>query len=185
VKTLPDRSDEDADTMLVLFSLLNSRSVSATGLAPLLQKPPDEVQTVLGRLAAAPFDLLEPTRETSRRSQPNYRLREAALRALGTAVTYRRRTADSIDTKVLDLLREAGSINARMVRLVLDTDTPTTSRILADLVERDLLVKTSTATRGPGVTYGPGPKFPSRSKKRSRKLQTEPGLTLFEDGKEP
>lgn len=185
VKTLPDRSDEDADTMLVLFSLLSSRSVSATGLAPLLQKPPDEVQTVLGRLAAAPFDLLEPTRETSRRSQPNYRLRETALRALGTAVTYRRRTADSIDTKVLDLLREAGSINARMVRLVLDTDTPTTSRILADLVERDLLVKTSTATRGPGVTYGPGPKFPLRSKKRSRKLQTEPGLTLFEDGKEP
>lgn len=182
VKTLPDRSDEDADTMLVLFSLLKSRSVNAAGLSPLLQKPPAEVQTVLGRLAAEPFDLVEPTRETSRRSQPNYRLREAALRTLGTAVTYRRRTADSIDAKVVELLREAGSINARMVRLVLDTDTPTTSRILADLVERGLLVKTSNASRGPGVTYGPGPSLPARVRRRTPAKKVDANPTLFEEG---
>jgi hypothetical protein len=32
--------------------------------------------------------------------------------------------------------------------------------ILADLVKREILVKTSQAARGPSVTHGPGARFP-------------------------
>jgi ATP-dependent DNA helicase RecG len=136
VRTLPPGSAEDADTMLVLLTLLSSRTVTAPLLSPLLQKPESEVRTVLDRLAAPPSDLLEPTRESVRWASPTYRLREGPLRDLGTAVTYRRRTTDSRDRLVLELLREAGTINARMVRLVLQTDVTTTSRVLANMVER-------------------------------------------------
>jgi len=165
VATLPADVAEDADTMLVLLTLLGHRTITAAEMSTSLQKAPVEVQAVLDRLAAPPRDLIEPTRETARRSLPTYRLREAALTALGPAVTYRRRTMDSSDRKILALLRESGSINARMVRLLLDTDTPTTSRILGDLVERGLLSKTSQATRGPGVTYGPGPRTGTSSRR--------------------
>jgi ATP-dependent DNA helicase RecG len=95
-------------------------------------------------------------------------------------VTYRRRTTDSVDGRVLDLLRETGTINARMVRLVLETDASTTSRILGDMVERGLLVKTSAAERGPSVTYGPGPKMPKSKKQRPTRKTTRPDPTLFE-----
>jgi ATP-dependent DNA helicase RecG len=180
VQSLPDGSADDADTMLTLFTLLHTRIVNATALGPLLQKPVAEAQAVLDRLASPPFDLVEPTRETVRRANPNYRLRETPLRSLGTAVTYRRRTTDSVDSRVLDLLRETGTINARMVRLVLETDASTTSRILGDLVERGLLVKTSAAERGPSVTYGSGPKMPTSKKRSTTRTTTRPDPTLFE-----
>ncbi|NMR19185.1 ATP-binding protein [Cellulomonas fimi] len=180
VQALPDSSADDADIMLTLLTLLHSRIVNAAGLSPLLQKPAAEVQTVLDRLAAPPFDLVEPTRETIRHAHPNYRLRETPLRTLGTAVTYRRRTTDSVDSRVLDLLRETGTINARMVRLVLETDASTTSRILGDMVDRGLLVKTSTAERGPSVTYGAGPKMPTSKKPTSIHKPTPGDPTLFE-----
>ena len=89
------------------------------------------------------------------------------LRNLGTAVTYRRRTTDSVDARVLELLYEPGTINARMVRLAIEADAPTTSRFLADMVERGLLVKSSRAERGPSVTYGAGPKLPKRNRSTS------------------
>lgn len=166
VATLPEGSADDADTMLVLVWLLTKRTVTAAGVAPVLQKPEPEAQAVLSRLSASPWDLLEPTRESSRLRRPTYRLREGPIAALGPAVAYRRRTLDSIDRRITELAREAGEINARMVRLVLDTDPTATSRILGDLVTRGLLVRTSVATRGPGVTYGPGPKFPGKPAKR-------------------
>lgn len=166
VATLPEGSADDADTMLVLVWLLTKRTVTAAGVAPVLQKPEPEAQAVLSRLSASPVDLLEPTRESSRLRRPTYRLREGPIAALGPAVAYRRRTLDSIDRRITELTREAGEINARMVRLVLDTDPTATSRILGDLVTRGLLVRTSVATRGPGVTYGPGPKFPGKPAKR-------------------
>ena len=44
------------------------------------------------------------------------------------------------------------------------------SRILSDLVDRGILVKTSTASRGPSVRYGPGAKFPT-----GRRVRRKPG----------
>lgn len=174
VATLPEGSADDADTMLVLVWLLTKRTVTATGVAAVLQKPDAEAQAVLSRLSSSPVDLLEPTRESSRLRRPTYRLREGPIAALGPAVAYRRRTLDSIDRRITELTREAGVINARMVRLVLDTDPTTTSRILGDLVTRGLLVRTSTATRGPGVTYGPGPAFPGKPVKRQARTRITP-----------
>lgn len=168
VSTLPSEEAADADTMLILLNLLTRKAVSAEDLTPILQKAAvEETQSVLARLSGDDVRLLEPTRETVRRARPKYRLREEALSALGPAVTYRRRTTDQLDRKIIELVNETGTINARMVRILLDLDAVGASRVLADLVDRDILVKTSEARRGPSVTYGRGSMFPSKAKPRS------------------
>lgn len=163
VASLPNDETHDADTMLTLLTLLTRQTVAAADIAPLLQKPDQEAAAVLERLAGEPVALLERTRESVRRARGVFRLREHAVISLGPAVTYRRRTADEYDRKIIGLIRETGEINARMVRLLLDLDAAPTSRVLGALVERGILVKTSTAQRGPNVTYGRGPKFPRRA----------------------
>lgn len=173
VATLPQAEVDDADAMLILFTLLTKRVVTASQLVPLLQKRGEEVEFVLRRLATAPANMLEPTRETARRHHPNYRLREHVITALGPAVTYRRRTTDEYDRKVVELVREAGTINARIIRIALDLAGVPASRLLADLVERRILVKTSEAQRGPSVTYGAGPDFPFNTT-RSRRPKKQP-----------
>lgn len=175
VATLPPAEADDADAMLVLFTLLTRRVSSAAQLTPLLQKRQEELEFVLRRLAADPAAMLEPTRETARRSHPNYRLREHVITALGPAITYRRRTTDEYDRKVVQLVREMGTINARIVRIALDLEGVPASRLLADLVERRLLIKTSDAQRGPSVTYGAGPDFPpAPSRRQPRRPRSEP-----------
>ena len=169
VATLPPAEGDDSDTMLVLYTLLTRRTVSAPKLASTLQKGAEEVESVLRRLANEPTQLIEPTRESARRRQPTYRLREHAVSALGSAVTYRRRTTDEYDRKIIELVREAKQINARMVKIALDLETSAASRVLADLVEREVLIKNSEAQRGPSVTYGPGPGFPSRRRAPKRR----------------
>ncbi|MFT4212730.1 MAG: ATP-binding protein [Microbacterium sp.] len=168
VATLPAEEAADADTMLILLTLLTRKTIGADELRPLLQKPViDEAQSVLARLSGDEIRLLEPTRETARRAYPKYRLREEALAALGPAVTYRRRTTDQLDRKIIELVHETGTINARMVRILLDLDTIGASRVLADLVDRGILIKTSEATRGPSVTYGRGSAFPAKAGRQS------------------
>lgn len=167
VSTLPPDEAEDADTMLVLLSLLTNRTVTAQAMSPLLQKPEVETLVVLDRLASEPVSLLERTRESVRRSAPVYRLREDAVASLGPALTYRRRTPDEYDRKIIGMVVETGEVNARMVKLMLDLDGSPASRVLADLVERGILVKTSEAQRGPSVSYGPGPQFPARAGRRT------------------
>jgi len=168
VATLPREESEDADTMLALLTLLTARTLTAEKLAPVLQKPQIEVLTVLDRLASDNVGILERTRESARRSRPVYRLREQVVAALGPALLYRRRTVDESDRKVIGLVRETGGVNARMVRLMLDLDATPASRVLGDLVERGILVKTSPAQRGPSVTYGPGPSFPKAPRSRRK-----------------
>ena len=43
--------------------------------------------------------------------------------------------------------------------------------ILADLVRRGVLEKTSQAERGPRVEYGPGPNFPRKARARARRQE--------------
>jgi len=177
VATLPADEAEDADTLLVLLTLLTQRLVDATGMTPLLQKPDiAETQAVLERLASDEVRLIETTRESRRNTLPRYRLREEPVAALGSAVTYRRRTADQLDRKVVALVKEAGTINSRMVRIMLDLDVPTTSRLLRDLVDRGFLVRTSTATRGRAVTYGAGPQVPDKRRTGSADGAPRPQL---------
>lgn len=182
VATLPPEEAADADTMMILLTLLTRKTVGAEELTPLLQKPAiDEAQSVLARLSGDEIRLLEPTRETARRAFPKYRLREDALEALGPAVAYRRRTTDQLDRKIIELVHETGTINARMVRILLDLDTIGASRVLADLVDRKILIKTSEATRGPSVTYGRGPDFPSKTSNRGRADKTAPEIPYAQD----
>ncbi|MFZ5851982.1 MAG: ATP-binding protein [Actinomycetota bacterium] len=175
VSTLPSEESEDADTMLTLLTLLGQRTVTAAAMAPLLQKPEPEAQAVLDRLSSEAVRLLERTRESAQRRRPVYRLREHVVATLGPALTYRRRTLDEYDRKIIGVVREAGEVNARMVRLLLDLDAAPASRVLADLVERGILVKTSQAQRGPSVAYGPGPAFPKQPRGRRRAATSEEG----------
>ncbi len=164
--SLPTGQADDADTTLILFTLLTRRTTDAAQAAPLLQRPEGEAQGVLARLAAPPIAMLEPTRQSAHRARPTYRLRSDVLAALGPAVTYNRRATDDYDRKIIAMVRETGQVNGRMVKLMLDIDTAAASRVLGDLVERGVLAKTSRAQRGPSVTYGPGPSFPASPPRR-------------------
>lgn len=160
VSSLPAAESDDAVTMLVLFTLLTQPTCTCAEMAPVVQRSEDETEDALRRLAADRVALIEPTRDTARLRRPTYRLREHVLRDLGPAVAYRRRTADQIDRKVIAAVGESGEITGRLVQLLLDVDASRASRILADLVQREILVRTTTHSRGPGVRYGRGPKFP-------------------------
>jgi ATP-dependent DNA helicase RecG len=110
--------------------------------------------------------MIEPTRQTARAAHPSYRLREDALKQLGTAVPYTRHKADEIERRVVAHVREYGRVTNATVQNLFTVGTQRAHQILADLVQRDILVKTSTAQRGPGVEYGPGPTFPPRPPRR-------------------
>ncbi len=166
VAQLPREEREDTDTMLVLFELCQHRTVSADSIAPVLQKAIPETEMILRRLAQDHPGMLEPTRASRRSTSPHYRLRADTLKALGTAVRYQRRTVDEIDRKVLAHLREYGSITNRTLQNLFDIDVWRARDILADLQQRQLVVRVSEARRGPRVIYGPGARFPRPSRRR-------------------
>lgn len=169
VAQLPAREREDTDAMLVLVALCNRKTVNAMQLASILQKDAEEVEAVLRRLGEDDTGMLEPTRESARRRQPNYRLRSDALKKLGSAVPYQRRTTDEIDRKVIEHVREYKRVTNRTVRNLLDVSVQRAASIVGDLVKREILVKTSEAQRGPSVEYGAGPRFPSKKKQATDK----------------
>lgn len=160
VATLPSEEQQDVDTMIVLHYLRTNRLVRAEQLSELIQRADSVSQSVLQRLAAERVGLLEPTRDTARRRNPRYRLTDRALRQLGTAVGYQRRTVDEIDRKVIEIVSSYGSIKNEVVKTLFKVKVERASAILRDLVDRGLLVRTTEATRGPSVEYGPGPNFP-------------------------
>jgi ATP-dependent DNA helicase RecG len=178
---LPPHERDDTDTMLVLFQLMTERHATAGTLAPVLQKTSEEVEAILRRLAGEAAGMLEPTRQSARRSNPTYRLRGEALQILGSAVAYQRRTNDEIDRKVIEHVQEYGKVTNRTVRNLLDVGTARAAAILGDLVTRDVLVKTSDAQRGPSVEYGRGPRFPTPKQSRKRASNdSDSQLTLEE-----
>jgi ATP-dependent DNA helicase RecG len=174
VAGLPVHERDDTDTMLVLFSLMSQKTINAKGLVAVLQKPVEECEAVLRRLSGEDAAMLEPTRESARRSNPNYRLRSAVLQALGSAVGYQRRTTDEIDRKVIEHVREYGKVTNRTVRNLLEVGVQRSSEILGDLVTREVLAKTSEAKRGPSVEYGPGRGFPKKREKKEPAAGNEP-----------
>ena len=165
VAQLPEAEREDTDTLLVLFTLCTSRTIGASDLAPIIQKSPAEAEAVLERLSHDAPGLLEPTRETHRLKRSEYRLRAETLRALGGAVRYHRRTLDETDRKVIAHVREYDRVTNRTLQNMFDIDVFRARDLLADLVRREILVRTSTHARGRGVEYGPGKKFPIPSRK--------------------
>ena len=79
VADLPEEG-EDTDTMLVLFTLCQQRTVTAEALPPVLQKGTAETEGVLRRLAQDRPGMLEPTRESVRLRKRQYRLRATPSR---------------------------------------------------------------------------------------------------------
>jgi ATP-dependent DNA helicase RecG len=166
VAQLPEQERDDTDAMLTLFRLCSVRTVSANDIAPLLQKNPAEAEVALRRLASDAIGILEPTRQSARRAHPTYRLRGDVLKALGPAVPYQRRTVDEIDRKVIAHVLEYGKVTNRTVQNLLDVGINRARDILADMVRRRILRKTSAHERGPGVEYGRGARFPASRKRK-------------------
>lgn len=166
VEQLAEPERDDVDTLLVLFTMLSERTVTATSLAPIIQKSESESEAVLRRLSGDERTILEPTRESARLKRPEYRLRSAALGALGSAVAYHRRTIDDIDRKVIAHVREYGRISNRTLQNLFDIDVYRARDVLRDLRDREILVKVSKQERGTAVEYGPGPQFPKPQRPR-------------------
>jgi ATP-dependent DNA helicase RecG len=164
VAQLPMDERDDTDTLLTLFRLCSTPTVRAEDLSPLIQKSEQECEAVLRRLVSDGVGILEPTRATVRRAFPSYRLRSEAIKTLGTALPYQRRTMDDIDRKVIAHVREYKVITNRTIQNMLDVNLQRARQLLSDLVEREVLMKVSAHERGPGVEYGTGRKFPSPKK---------------------
>ena len=112
------------------------------------------------RRAALPeYRFIEPTRETRNMRSPTYRFTADALRALGPSVSYNRAPLDEIDRKVMLHLKEYERVSNRTLQNMLDVDVYRARDLLKRLVERGIIVRTSKATRGRSVEYGPGPRF--------------------------
>lgn len=165
VQDLPEAIGTDVEVLITLSLLRTSTSVEAGVLAVAIQRTPAEAQEVLARVAEPGIGLLEPTRRTLRKAFPTYRLRSGPLAALARAVTYRRRTIDQIDEKVIEHVAEYGFVTNRTLQRMFDRDLYGSRNLLNDLRERGLLEKLGTARGGPGVRYGPGPKFPGRRRR--------------------
>lgn len=175
VAQLPPFVRDDTDAMIVLLKLCRVRTVTARIMAALLQKGVDETEASLRHLATEAIRMIEPTRQTARAAYPSYRLREEALKQLGPAVPYARHKADEIERRVVAHVREYGRITNATIQNLFTVSTPRARQILADLVSRDILVKTSAAQRGPSVEYGPGSRFPAAPTRRSRSRQAQQG----------
>jgi ATP-dependent DNA helicase RecG len=162
VQDLPDALAGDVEVLITLALLRTSSTVDAPSLAQAIQRTAGEAQEVLARMTDREVGLLEPTRRTIRKPFPAYRLRNEPLAALARAVTYRRRTIDQIDEKVIEHVQEYGFVTNRTLQRLFDRDLYAARNLLNDLRDRGLLEKLGTARGGPGVKYGPGPKFPRR-----------------------
>jgi ATP-dependent DNA helicase RecG len=173
VAQLPESEQDDTDTMLILAFLCGRKTVTAQIIAPILQRSEGEALDVLRRLASQGVELLEATQQSRRAASPTYRLRNAALAQLGSAVAYNRKTIDDIDRKVIAHLREYGQITNKTVQNVFDVDVYRARNILASLNQRGIIVRISDVARGPNVIWGAGPKFPASRTKSAIRAQKD------------
>ena len=169
VRDLPESPSGDVEVLITLALLRTASTVEAPRVAQAIQRTPTEAQEVLARIADQEIGLLEPTRRTLRKPFPAYRLRNEPLAALARAVSYRRRTIDQIDEKVIEHVQEYGFVTNRTLRRLFDRDLYAARNLLNDLRDRGLLEKMGTARGGPGVKYGPGPKFPKAKRPTDRR----------------
>lgn len=168
VQDLPAGVGNDVDVLITLSLLRTNPSVDAPRLAQAIQRTAADAQDVLARMTDPEVGLLEPTRRSLHKPFPAYRLRNEPVAALGRAVTYRRRTIDQIDEKVIEHVQEYEFVTNRTLQRLFDRDLYGARNLLNDLRERGLLEKLGTARGGRGVRYGPGPKFPRTKRPTDR-----------------
>jgi ATP-dependent DNA helicase RecG len=119
----PDsRLSNDLDVLLTLSILRTRVSVTATAIAPPIQRDPDFADDVLRRMDAA--GLLEPTRSTASRRRSSYRLSVRTAAALRPALSYCTGSIDIDDSKLLRHLKRHRRIANEDVRNYLDVTCP-------------------------------------------------------------
>jgi ATP-dependent DNA helicase RecG len=157
VATLPQQFQDDVDTMLVLFALLDQPQIGARELAPLLQRGHAATDAVLDRLADPAVGLIAPA---DRSRQPRWQLSARALSELRAAVNYRTVAADEIDRKVVEFVRKNKTIDNKTLQIFFDLDVNGAAYRLRTLVQAGVLKRIGQQRRGPGIKYGAGPAFP-------------------------
>lgn len=167
IASLPEQEQGDTDALITVFALLRKRTVSASSLAPQVQRDVNSTERVLRRLSEGDEATIEPTARTVRRAHPEYRLRSSAIASLGSALSYQVRSRSDSDRKVIAHIREYGHINNGTIQRLFDVDVYEGRNILRDLVGREILVRISEQRRGIAVKYGKGPKFPEKRGTRS------------------
>lgn len=181
VASLPSVDQDDTDALLVVSTLVSRKVVNAENLAPVIQRDPDAAQATLLRLSQGAAQIVETTQRSSARKYPDYRLTPAAVSALGPALAYQSRPKSDVERKVVAHVREYGSINNDAVKRMFDVDVYASRDILKDLVDREILARTSEQSRGTAVKYGEGRKFPAKAKKRKETSSTtQPDTPLFD-----
>ncbi|WP_199182455.1 ATP-binding protein [Cryobacterium sp. Y11] len=171
IAELPSQVQDNTDVLLIMSLLARKRTINAAKLSPIIQRDLLRTQQVLHRLATGEIELIEPTTRTVRRINPDYKLRSSALAALGPALAYQSSPRADRDRKILEHIREYSTINNGAIQRMFDMDVFNARNVIQDLVGREILVRISDQTRGPGVKYGPGPKFPEHKKSRPRTSQ--------------
>jgi ATP-dependent DNA helicase RecG len=168
VTQLPEKLRRDVEVLICLTLFRAKPRFDSHTLATSIQRSPIEAQEVLARLADDRLGLLEPTRRTLNRQFPTYQLRNKPLADLARAVSYRRRFLDEGDAKIVEHVHEYGYVTNKTLQRLFDVDLYASRNMLTDLRNRGILAKIGDARGGPGVRYGPGPKFPkSKSSKTS------------------
>lgn len=168
VAELPEAERTDTDALLIAYLLCQKKSTTAKEVSAVIQRAPNEAETVLRRLAHGDASMIEPTTGTASRRHPNYRFTSGSLAALGPAVAYSRRASLETDRKVIDHVRDYGTVNNSTLQRLFDIDVYQARDLLRDMVGREILIRVSAQSRGVAVRYGPGPKFPQRTKRRAR-----------------
>lgn len=153
VASLPDRSRNDLDVLLVLDWLCKHATLSAVDAGTLLQASIEEATQKVDRLAVGPDAVVE--RDGDRRRGTRWRLSSLTAAGLGTAVTHRTR-ADAARPRVISHLRQYGWITNKTVRNMFDLDVQQATQILADLRGANVIVKDPDGPkRGPAIRWLP------------------------------
>ncbi|MBE1563164.1 ATP-binding protein [Nonomuraea africana] len=158
VNELPLRVGRDVNVLLALSHLRRRRSIDASHLGTLIQRPPVEAQQVLASMAGE--RLIEPSRRTAAKAFPSYRLQSEVVAAMSRAMSYHRHTIDGIDQKIVDHVREYGFVTNRTLQRLFGIHVYAARDLLNSLRDREILEKIGEAKGGRGVRYGPGPRFP-------------------------
>ncbi|MFE3455089.1 ATP-binding protein [Nonomuraea sp. NPDC059194] len=159
INELPLRVGRDVNVLLALSHLRRRRSIDASHLGTLIQRSPVEAQHVLASMAGE--RLIEPSRRTVAKAFPSYRLQSEAVAAMSRAMSYHWHTIDGIDQKIVDHVREYGFVTNRTLQRLFDIHVYAARDLLNSLRDRGILEKIGEAKGGPGVRYGPGPRFPN------------------------
>ncbi|MDZ7578929.1 MAG: ATP-binding protein [Candidatus Nanopelagicales bacterium] len=162
----PGSLSNDLDVLMIATALRHRKSLDADGLVSRLQRPPEAIERVLRRMADSL--IVQPTKATSRRSHPKYGLTPKAITAMGEAVSYRTRSIDQDDRKIIAHLLRHSRITNEDVRNYLDCDTATARNRLSRFRSLGLItLDPSGRKKGPTASWIPTQKFGSEHRGRS------------------